>query len=262
MSKPNAFFIAIAVSIAASLAGCGGSSPVSNSGGTGGGAAPSVVANGAYSGSYTVQGVGSSNIVGAIGQAGIGYFADSLGFVYVLPAIPSSGTISGSLTGYAPPGQTFQSGQRVQQFAVTGSASGATASTISGTFNGGGESGTFSLSSLSISSATQASLTGQYSGAYWGSSGSRVNVTISSSGAISGSDGLGCLLSGSATPATGNVLTITVSATGSGCAGSLSGIGFASTSDLSGIFSGAAGSYLYFGGSNTASAFAAELKQQ
>ncbi|HVA62646.1 MAG TPA: hypothetical protein VNF74_02890 [Terriglobales bacterium] len=260
--------ITLVLTLAASfwLGACGGAASPAGSGGTGGNSGtppPSVAVNGAYTGSYTVSGQAATPVLGALSATSAGYFADSNGFVYILPAIPSSGTVSGTVTGYAPPGQAFSSGKTVQTFTVTGAATGATGSAISGTIAGGGINATFTLASKPIAaSATLAGLAGSYTGFYTGSTQATLSLSLSSAGAITGFDSFGCSITGTLATAADGLFTITGNSSGNGCASDFTGMGFAATSDLANAFSGAAGTYVYVGASNASSAFAAELKHQ
>src|SRR6185437_9948332 len=124
------------------LGACGGGASPGSGGGPSGnnnsGPPPSVAVNGAYTGSYTAAGQAATPILGALSANSAGYFVDSNGFVFIVPAIPSSGTVSGTVTGYASPGDVFSSGKTVQTFTIAGAATGATGNVISGTLAGGG----------------------------------------------------------------------------------------------------------------------------
>lgn len=247
------------------LAACGGSAASSSGGGSNNSSTPppsNVAVNGAYTGSYTVSGQTATSVVGALSATSAGYVADSQGFVYIIPAVPSSGTVSGTVTGYAPPGDTFSSGKTVQTFTIAGTATGATGSAITGTLTGGGINATFTLASSPTTTATLASLAGSYTGYYTGSTQATLSLSVSSTGAITGFDSYGCSLTGTLAVASNGLLTLTANSSGSGCAGNLTGLGFTSASDLEKVFAGAAGAYVYMGASNTVSAFGAELKHQ
>lgn len=233
-------------------------------GGGGGGSSNSgpTTANvqGTWSGSYSING-GPSNVAvtAAIVQGGYGFFYDSTGTVYVLPSLSGSTTLSGTLTAYAPHGMTFPNGQTQEQFSVTGTAS---STSISGTFSGNGETGSFSLSPFTPFSGTPSIVAGQWQGYYAGSGGAiSVTGTVTSNGSFTGNDALGCALSGTITQvASVDLFTITLTSTGAGCAGSLTGVGYESSADSFGLFGGAPGQYFYAGVSNGSQAFVAEFK--
>jgi len=244
------------------LSGCGGGPAAGGSGGSTNPPPPTVVVNGAYTGSYTATGQTATSVMGALTATSPGYFVDANGFVFVVPPVPSSGTLSGTVTGYAPPGETFSSGSAVQTFSISGSATGANGSAVSGTLTGGGITANVTLASSPITSPTLAALAGSYTGFYTGSTQATLSVTLKSDGTFTGFDSFGCSLTGTVATATGGMFTLTATSSGSGCAGTVTGLSFASSSDLGQVFSGAAGSYLYVGASNATSAFAAELKHQ
>lgn len=223
---------------------------------------PTVTVNGAYTGSYTVSGQPATAVVGALAAGGTGYFADAEGNVFIFPAVPSTGTISGTVTGYAPPGQSFSSGQAIQTFTVSGTATGATGSAISGTLAGGGINASFTLASSTVTANSLAELAGNYTGVYTGSSQATLSLTVAADGTFTGFDSFGCSLTGSLALGADGLYTVAVSSAGSGCGGTYTGLGFASTADLAQAFSGAAGAYVYVGASNASTAFAAELKHQ
>ncbi len=247
------------------LAGCGG-----GGGGYSSSTPPAMIpVQGVYFGSYTINGTsGSTPVYGAIQSGGYGYFANTQGVTYVLSSLTDSGTYSGTLTAYAPPGQTFPSGQNMANFSVSGTATdnGSYVTAVSGSFTGSGESGSFTINyqPITTNALSLSALAGSYSGYYWGSGSTSIALTVNASGSFSGSDGYGCQLSGTLTPVPGyDLVQVTASSTGQPvCAGALSGLGFESTQDLSGQFSHAAGTYVYVGASNAKAGFAAELKLQ
>lgn len=251
------------------LAGCGG-----GGGGYSSSSPPSVPhtpipVQGVYFGAYTINGTsGSTPVYGAIQSGGYGYFANTQGVTYVLSSLTDSGAYRGTLTAYAPPGQMFPNGQNMANFSVSGTATdnGIYVTAVSGNFTGSGESGNFTITYQPITSTalSLSGLAGSYSGFYWGSNSTSIALTVNASGSFSGSDGEGCQISGTLTPVPGyDLVQVTASSTGQPvCAGTLTGLGFESTQDISGQFSHAAGTYVYVGTSNAKAGFAAELKLQ
>lgn len=247
------------------LAGCGG-----GGGGYNSGTPPVLIpVQGVYFGSYTISGTpGSTAVYGAIQSGGYGYFADTGGVSYVLSSLTDSGAYSGTLTAYAPLGQTFPTGSNMAMFSVNGTATdnGSYVAAVTGNFTGSGESGSFTINyqPITTNALSLGALAGSYAGFYWGSSSTSISLTVTASGSFSGSDGYGCQISGTLTPVPGyDLVQVTASSTGQPvCAGTLAGLGFESTQDLSGQFSHAAGTYVYVGASNTKAGFAAELKLQ
>lgn len=242
------------------LCGCG-------SGGGGGSItlSPPKPVQGIYFGQYTIAGAASPvNVYGAIKSGGTAYFADSYGNLYVLPTITNTGDFSGSMTAYAPLGQTFPNGQSVTTFQVNGNTS-SDGVFVSGSFSQPGESGTFQLNyePLTVSRITVPS--GNYQGFYWGNGGNTaISLTLNVNDTFSGTDGFGCNISGVITPIQGtNLYTVSADSTGQPvCAGKVTGLGFAGTDDLTGQFGGVNGVYFYMGTSNAIAGFAAEFKSQ
>lgn len=247
------------------LAGCGG-----GGGGYNSSTPPGLIpVQGVYFGSYTISGTpGSTAVYGAIQSGGYGYFADTQGVSYVLSSLTDSGAYNGTLTAYAPPGQTFPTGSNMATFSVNGTATdnGSYVTAVIGNFTGSGESGSFTINyqPITTNALSLGALVGSYTGFYWGSSSTSISLTVTASGSFSGSDGYGCQISGTLTPVPGyDLVQVTASSTGQPvCAGTLAGLGFESTQDLSGQFSHAAGTYVYVGASNAKAGFAAELKLQ
>lgn len=261
------YFVAIAI-LTLALTACGGGGGSSSGSGSGGNPTTAAV-EGIWTGSYSITGGSTSSVTGAIAQSGYGFFYDSNGFLYTLPMLTGSTTFSGTLTGYAPAGQTFQNGQTTVSFNVTGTASGqgGAGTSIQGTFSTTGESGSFTLAPYApfTGTASLAGLAGQWNGFYVGTGSTSVTITINSSGTFTGNDGYGCTISGTLTQVQTGMNLYSVAATSSGqavCVGSLSGLGYESSTDAGGLFGGAAGTYFYVGASNATSAFAAEFKLQ
>lgn len=242
------------------LTACGGGGSSSSSSST----TATIPAAGVYQGTYTQTGMTPVSVIGAIKANSYGYFTDTSGALYVLPSGIKSGSFSGTITAYAPIGQTFSNGQTKASFSVSGTASddGTNVTSISGSFSNSFESGTFTLSYVSGSRTTLSlsSLAGSYYGYYWGSGSSSLSLTLNADGTFSGSDGYGCTFSGKVAIVSGyDLLTVTDTSTGNGCVGTLTGLAFVSTSDLSGLFGGATGTYVYIGVSNASYGFIAQI---
>ena len=220
---------------------------------------------GIYYGQYTVTGAASPvDVYGAVDSGGFAYFTDEYGALYVLPTIKDTGTVSGIMTAYAPPGQTFSNGESVTTFQVNATA-GASGVFITGGFSQPGESGSFQLNyePLTISNVTAAA--GAYQGFYWGNGGNTaISLTLNPDNTFTGTDGFGCQISGAITPIPGyNLFTVSADSTVQAvCAGNVSGLGFAGTDDLTGQFGGVPGVYFYVGAANAKAGFTAEFKAQ
>lgn len=246
---------------AVALAGCGGGS----------GTASTAMQVGPWSGTYSL---GSSSgttkaTTGALSSNDDGYFADNNGFVYVLSSLPGISPFTATLTGIAPPGQTFANGNSTVTFSVSGTDGTAVSGfNMQGTFtendSHGTLSGNFNLDSGNpyTGTLTLAGLQGQWSGYYIGTAGTSINMNFGPDGTFAGNDGYGCLLSGGMSPDTPNVNLYDVSFASSGvnCIGSLSGLAYISSTDVTGAFGGASGTYVYMMVSDSLAAYVIELK--
>lgn len=242
----------------AALVGCGGGGGSSSS--STGTNPVTYDIQGTWSGTYNISGGTANPVTAEIAQRGYGFFYDNTGVVYVLPTLDGGPVLSGTLTAYAPVGYTFQNGQTMEQFSVTGSVSN---TTISGTFSGNGETGSFSLTATTSFTGTPSIIAGQWQGYYAGTSSSAVDITMNADGSFSGSDAFGCTITGIMTQIqSANLFQVTADSSGNGCAGPLSGLAFESTSDYFNLFGGASGTYYYVGVSNTSNAFVAEFLAQ
>jgi len=248
------------------LSACGGGTgdyAVGGGGGSGGGATAAV--QGVWIGSYSINGTsGSTPVIAVIAEGGYAFFYDEFGNVYVLPKLTGSTTLKGTLSAYAAFGGTFPDGHTAESFSLSGTASD---TSITGTFSGNGETGSFALTSLATQStgvSGLADLAGNAGGFYFGSGTAAVALTIQASDVFAGTDANGCNLVGTFAKVQANPLLVAVTVKSSGssgaCAGSMTGLGFVTDSDLGNLFGGAAGNYLYVGVSNSNAAFAAELR--
>lgn len=247
--------LAILLSI---LNACGSSS-------SDGGSSATADVQGEWDGSYTITGVpGSTAVTAVIKQGGFGFFYDANGVVYVLPTLNGNTTLTGTITAFAPLGYIFTDGHTQDQFNVSGTASDGS---INGNFNGNGETGSFALSRFAPFSGTPSVIAGSWQGFYVGSGEAAVDITMNADGTFSGNDGNGCNITGAASliGSGSNLISVTVHSTGASstpgisCAGTLTGLGYESSTDA-GIFGGAPGTYYYFGVANANSAFVAEFK--
>lgn len=266
MRMQKFYFVAIAI-LTLALTACGGGGGSSSGSGSGGNPTTAAV-EGIWTGTYTINGGATYPISGAITQNGYGFFYETNGVLYVLPALTGSATYSGTLTAYAPPGNTFSNGQSIATFSVTGSVASqaGTATSIQGDFSGSGETGTFTLSPNNpySGSASVAGLAGQWDGYYLGP-GTSITLVIGSNGTFTGNDAVGCNITGTVTQVqpSMNLYQVNLTSTGQAvCAGNLSGLGYESSTDASGDFGGAQGTYAYVGVSNSSSGTVVEIKLQ
>lgn len=257
----NSVRVMVVCAVVLALSACGG----------GGSSSSSSSVAGPWSGFYSV---GSSSAftnatMGAFSSANNGYFADNNGNVYVLYNLSGASPYTATLTAIAPVGQTFTNGQTTMNFAVTGKylPSGAGINML-GNFNEndnqGALSGSFNLTTDNPYSGTStlAGMEGQWSGYYVGTAGTSITLDFGAAGTFAGNDGYGCVLTGSMTQDAANVDLYDVSfqSNGQDCPGALSGLAYESSSDVTGVFGGASGTYLYLAVYDTLAAYVMELK--
>jgi hypothetical protein len=269
------FTIYVIVCTSLLTAGCSGSSSSSNSNTT----VILQVVPGPWKGTYNINGGSNISVTGTVASGGFGYFADDEGNVFLLENVPQQSPFTSIAIGTAPPGQTFPDGNAVDTFTVNGNYdSTATATQITATLTGidpsnyisyvgystTGVNGNFSLNSYIPYSGTPTitGLQGQWNGYYVGKASTSVDITINANGTFSGNDGYGCSISGSLVqqdPGT-NTFFVNYLSSGPSCPGHMSGLGYESTSDISGDFSGATGKYFYMGIFSPNVAYNVELK--
>lgn len=256
----NAIWRMFGCGVVLALSACGG-----------GGSSSSANVAGPWSGFYSL-GSGSTfanATIGAFSSAGNGYFADNNGNVYVLSNWSGASPYTATLTALAPVGQTFTGGQTTITFAVTGTylPSGPGINML-GNFNEndnqGALGGSFNLTTDNPYSGTTAlaGLQGQWSGYYVGTAGTSITLDSGAAGTFAGNDGYGCILTGSMSQDAANVDLYDVSfqSNGQGCPGAMSGLAYESSSDVTGVFGGASGTYLYLAVYDTLAAYVMELK--
>lgn len=260
---PGARYLALLAAVLA-LSACGG-------GGSSSSSTPSIA--GPWSGFYTVgtNPEPANATMGALSVDGGGYFADNIGNVYVLYDLSGSSPFSASLDAIAPPGQVSSAGQKSAGFSVSGTylpLSAGAGINMRGNFTeddgAGSASGSFNLSSGNPydGTSTLAGLQGQWSGYYIGAAGTSINLNFGSGGTFAGNDGYGCLVNGSlvADAPNVNLYDVTFESSGVSCFGSLDGLAYESSSDVTGAFGGAAGTYLYMAVYDQTAAYVIELK--
>ncbi len=242
--------------------------------GCGGGSSTTTAIAGPWSGTYQLSSTSGTTkaTMGAYSSNGYGYFADNNGYAFVLSSLSGSSPFTATLTGLAPPGQTFANGYTSVSFAVSGTyttvASGISMqATFTENDNQGSLSGSFDLTSSNPykGTSTLAGLAGQWSGYYIGNASTSLSLNFSSFGTFAGSDGYGCILNGSLVQdvpnaTLTNLYDVSFSGTGVGCTGALSGLAYESSSDVSGQFGGTSGSYLYMAVFGPFTAYIMELK--
>jgi hypothetical protein len=157
-------------------------------------------AAGIWTGTLTSARYGTLDISSVIGNNGQAFFFAAEGPVYSGQLSISGSDISGSLTAYASAGTTFPDGEFIVPTSVSATVKAQTS--LSGSYRGGGDSGTFSLtySSDSAGPASISWVSGSWAGApqeYGPGSGRGTALSISSNGGIGGTDiSTGCQFAG------------------------------------------------------------------
>lgn len=259
----------------ATLCACGGGGSSSNSTPT-----PILaVVPGPWTGTYNLNNGSNVNASGAISAGGFGYFADAQGNVFMLQSVPNTSPFTSTLIGTPGSGSNFPAVNGVVSFSVKGTfSSTATATSMQGTlasfdiegnpptFTNTGLNGNFSLNSNTpfSGSVTLPGLQGQWDGYYVAKTSTAVDLAFQDNGLFSGTDANGCKVSGSVVQQAPqfNLFYVNYTATGSGCPGVMNGLGYLSSTDTSGNFSQASGTYLYLGLFGLNVAYSAELKLQ
>lgn len=255
---------------AVALAGCGGSSSSPSTP-----AAILFVVPGPWSGTYSLNGGSQVAATGAVSAGGFGYFADNQGNVFMLQSVPSTTPFTSVLIGSPAPGTSFPINTGVVTFQVKGEyASTSTSTAMQGTLTAvdattglaTGLNGTFNLTTSSPYTGTPsvAGLQGQWDGFYLGNTGTATDLVFSANGSFTGNDANGCAVSGSVVQQDpqSNLFYVNYTATGSGCPGVMNGLGYLSSTPVSGNFGSAAGTYLELGIFGLSVAYTAELKLQ
>ena len=216
------------------LAACRGDSSNSNSQGI----------QGLWSGTFDTVGFFappdiSYNVVGGIGTGGETLFFDSNGDVFALsPVINGSGAYTGTVYGYT----AFNPTTLTQSTAQTPPLSGTvTPSTIQISASGIDKGGTLSVTPYTAYSGTPSYTAGVWHGNYLGT-GSSLSLSVDAAGRINGTDVSGCTVTGVISQVKPNqnlyeVAYVATVAPGSGagaCGGAFGGLGFVSSSDMSG----------------------------
>lgn len=233
------------------------------------------VVPGPWSGTYSLNNGSDIKTNGAISAGGFGYFADSQGNVFMLQSVPNTSPFTSILIGTAPAGETLAGGSNAVTFQVKGTfSSTATATSMQATLTsydpstglGTNISGQFSLNTSTPYNGTVSlpAMQGQWDGYYLAKTPAAVTLTFQPNGVFSGNDANGCTVSGSLVqqaPQT-NLFYVNYTATGSGCPGVMNGLGYLGSSDTSGNFGKASGTYLYLGLFGLNVAYSTELKLQ
>ena len=192
------------------LIGCGGGSSSSN---------PSQppppaqsVISGIWSGTVTSTTLGqNSTVLGIISESREAVFITSDGSQLHGSLTVSGSQVSGSIKSYAPIGFFFPDGSSVTTTSISATAQ--TKSSISGTYTGGGDTGTFSLTYDTL--YDRPSSLGLVSGT-WLSSGGTV-ITVDQAGQFTGADSFGCLYNGQASAISSSHNAYKVNVTTSSC---------------------------------------------
>jgi len=184
----------------------------------------------------SVSGFSGLGIINSTGQA---VLLDNAGQTIVMPTITGANTFSGNATAYQAPPNGLSVGS-----SVSGTVSSATS--ISGTVTNSSGTTNFTLSPTVPLSGVISLPSGAKTGEPMGLA-NILQVAFASNGSITGTDGVGCTVTGTVTQDhTYNVFAVTLNSTGGvGCIGNLSGLGFESSSDYFNFNGGAPDTYFY-----------------
>ena len=252
---------AVLVFLGALIISCGGSG--SGSGITKG-CTGSYNVVGDWQGSLS-SGGGSSSVAGVINTSGLAVFIDdspavsdpASGSVLVMPTISGACSFSGTATAYESTGGG--SGSASVQGTVSSSSS------ISAQLTASGGTGTLTLSSFSPISGSAKALSGTTTADIQGGAGLFATIMPTGTGAsmtiTNTSASLCAPFNGTFTQeGSNNIFDVSITFTGSGIgcpSGTVTGLGFESSSDYFNLNDGAAGTYLY--GVSSGSAFVLEV---
>jgi len=190
-------FVVVSLGVSLFLSGCGGSSSSATSGSSTV-VSHAIKAAGVYSGTSTSSSYGTIAVDGVVAQNGRAFFfAPNQGDIYAGTVNETNDTVTGPLTAYAPVGYQFPDGSSVTSLSIN--ANTVPQSTLSGTFSGGGESGTFTLGF--VSSYEESSSLSKIAGTYTytqttSTSTDTLSITVDSTGLVTGSDSTGCVYNG------------------------------------------------------------------
>jgi hypothetical protein len=212
MSSPRTRVLLISLLLTVGLiaSGCGSGSS-SGSGSTGTTPPTNQSPAGLWTGTLTSSTFGNSPFIAIVIPNGQAFLATtSGGTIFAPPAqelfsgplTVSGSSVSGSLTAYAPIDFPFPNGTTYETASVSGTVT--SQASFSGTYQGAGDSGSFSLTYQSNSANPAASLslvagswTGDGLGLLYGPGAGGADLVISSTGQISGNDAsTGCQFSG------------------------------------------------------------------
>ena len=175
------------IALCCSLIACGGGSSSSNPPPP----APPQSISGIWTGTATSSAFGlSSDLIGIISESNEVFFITSQASQEHGTLSVSGSHVSGSLIAFAPIGQVFPDGSSAATISVTGTVH--TKSTLSGSFSGGGDTGTFSLTYNPL--YDRSSSFSLVTGTWLTSDG--IIISVNQSGQFNGSDPSGCLLNG------------------------------------------------------------------
>ena len=220
------------------LCGCGGSNN-SASVPTPTRAQPQNQSAGIWTGTLNSAAYGTLDISGVIGNNGQAFFSAAQGPIYSGQVTVSGSDVAGSLMAYAAAGTSFPDGEFIVPASVSGTVK--SQASLSGSYRGGGDSGTFNLTYGSNSADPAGSISwvsGSWAGipqAYGPGSGRGTALSISSNGHIGGTDlTTGCQLAGQITAISPSLNAYSVTLSISSClAGgsdqSYTGLGYLST---------------------------------
>jgi len=216
---------AILLTVGITACGGGGGSSAPTAGGAGGAGGAVSIPTGIWTGTIHSNPINTNyQTIGYVSPSGTVFFAADWGAVYKGIATEAGTTLSGKLTGYAPPTMTFLNGSNTTTVTLSGTDS---ATNINGTYSAPADTGTFNLTlntTLYNRAVTLLNLARTWTGMI---AGATLTLTVSNNGTVTGSDNFGCQYTGSVSQLTANKNLFSISITSSVCgtASTFSGLG-------------------------------------
>ena len=219
---------------------------------------------GVWTGTFTTEGSKDSKPVFAlIRKDGSALMYDTGGIVYQLPEFTGSYNVSGAVTAYSAPAYSFTDGKSQHSFDLAGTA---VDSGITADLTGEAARASVDLKKLDTFQGTPVLPQGELQGYYLSPTPFFADVTLDAAGGFTGTDVLGCQLTGKAAQrGSENLFDVRVQVSGPAGAcedDTMTGLARESNYDEFDLFDGAAGTYYYVVVSSAKGAFVAEFKVQ
>lgn len=187
-----------------------------------------------------------ATLYGAV-HGNLSMFFDDDGNVYIFPSTTGASSFAGTIIGISPPGATLDSFGDTDLLYTVDSAT-SSQSSISGTWSGAFTTGSFGLQPYHPSVGTLSIVPGAWNGTFLHQT-TAVRLTMTATGSFTGTDDLGCTLSGQLVPPdpTDDLFAATLHSTGKSiCAADFAGYAFETDSDIDGEIDGGTNGHYYY----------------